>query len=95
MADFSRQYAEKVGWDGYDFDAVDMVKDIKPGYYVPIICEGFGYRAIGVSEEGEPHYIFQSFETDNVGFLTFARAENMSMQEIDEFRNALNIIKQV
>lgn len=48
MADFSKQYCElhDMGFDG-DFDIMEEFHKLKPEMYVPYICEGFGFIAIG------------------------------------------------
>ena len=54
MAEFSKQYCEahdpEMSWD---FDIDQMAKQVQPEHYIPIICEGFGFVAIGKNEEGE------------------------------------------
>jgi hypothetical protein len=48
MADFSKQWCEindpEMLWD---FDILEEAHKLKPDYYVSIICEGFGFDAIG------------------------------------------------
>jgi hypothetical protein len=48
MADFSKQYCElhDMGFDG-DFDIMEEYHKLTPGNYVPYICEGYGFIAIG------------------------------------------------
>ena len=48
MAEFSKQYCElhDMGFEG-DFDIMEEYHKVKPGSYVPYICEGFGFIAIG------------------------------------------------
>jgi hypothetical protein len=48
MADFSKQYCEicDMGFEG-DFDIMEEYHKLTPGNYVPYICEGFGFIAIG------------------------------------------------
>jgi hypothetical protein len=52
MADFSKQYCElhDMGFDG-DFDVYEEFDKLGIGNYVPIICEGFGFVAIGKFED--------------------------------------------
>jgi hypothetical protein len=55
MAEFSKDYCEKYMPDMvYDFDINDILKELDNGYFKPIICEGYGYIAIGKSEDGKP-----------------------------------------
>ena len=53
MADFSKQYCEindpEFPWD---FDIEEISRDLKPGYYVNYICEGFGFTSIGKDTDG-------------------------------------------
>jgi hypothetical protein len=54
MAEFSKQYVEQDDRDfGWDFDILEVAKSLDNGYAIPMICEGFGFIAIGKSEEGE------------------------------------------
>ena len=52
MADFSKQYCElhDMGFDG-DFDVMEEYHKLTPGHYVPYICEGFGFIAIGKTDD--------------------------------------------
>jgi hypothetical protein len=48
MAEFSKQWCElndpEMPWD---FDIIDVANNLKQNYYIPYICEGFGFSAIG------------------------------------------------
>ena len=48
MAEFSKQYCETHdrGMDG-DFDIWEEYNKLEPDTYVPYICEGYGFIAIG------------------------------------------------
>ena len=46
MADFSKQYHDLGLIDCYDFDLMDEFNRCEEGYYVPVICEGFGSIAV-------------------------------------------------
>lgn len=54
MADYSKQYIDKYDQGGMkpDFDIIEEAKLLKPDTYIPIICEGFGFIAIGKSSDG-------------------------------------------
>ena len=54
MADFSKQYCEinDMGFDG-DFDVYEEWSNLKPGFAVNYICEGFGFVMIGREETGD------------------------------------------
>lgn len=48
MADFSKQYCELHDPEmPHDFDIMEEYHKLKPGNYIPYICEGFGFVAIG------------------------------------------------
>lgn len=52
MAEFSKQWAEKNDPEfPYDFDIIEIASKLDPGYCLPIICEGFGFVAVGKDEE--------------------------------------------
>ena len=54
MADFSKQYCEIHDPEmTHDFDILQMANQVQPDHYIPIICEGFGFLAIGKNEKGE------------------------------------------
>ncbi len=55
MAEFSKQYCEAhpdmgLGDKG-DFDILEVWNKLIPGHYLPYICEGYGFIAIGKLEE--------------------------------------------
>lgn len=53
MAEFSKQYAEKhMGFKG-DFDIEEEFNKLKVNSYINIICEGYGFVAIGKNENKE------------------------------------------
>tara|TARA_R110002020_G_scaffold235134_1_gene447285 strand:+ start:622 stop:879 length:258 start_codon:yes stop_codon:yes gene_type:complete len=49
MAEYSKQYDEVRGMGFHDFDLMDEFNKCKSGYYLPVICEGFG--SIGVMND--------------------------------------------
>lgn len=55
MAEFSKQYIETPNseFDIWDFDILEIAETLEPEHYTPIICEGFGFIAIGKNEKGE------------------------------------------
>lgn len=65
MAEFSKQYSEVSGLGFCDFDIEEIFKDIKEGYYISRICEGFGSTGI-LNKEGECHLIFMNDEEETV-----------------------------
>ena len=51
MAEFSKQWAEKHDPEfGHDFDILEIANTLEPNYYTSIICEGYGFIAIGKDE---------------------------------------------
>jgi len=55
MAEFSKQYCEAhpdmgLGNKG-DFDIFEIWEKLDVGYIMPMICEGYGFAAIGKLEE--------------------------------------------
>ena len=54
MAEFSKQYCEKHDFDfNHDFDIFEIADGLQNEHYTSIICEGFGFIAIGKNESGE------------------------------------------
>lgn len=54
MAEFSKQYCEKHDTEfPHDFDILEIAETLENEFYTPIICEGFGFLAIGKTENGE------------------------------------------
>lgn len=55
MAEFSKQYVERNDseFDAWDFDILEIAEELEPNHYTSIICEGFGFTAIGKDENGE------------------------------------------
>lgn len=47
MADYSKEYLTLAGLPGKDFSLVKLAKKLKEGEAMPVICEGFGTRAVG------------------------------------------------
>lgn len=70
MAEFSKQWAEindpEFGWD---FDIEEVSNQLDPNHYVPMICEGFGFIAIGKDNENKIMLAMPTgeFETDEDG----------------------------
>lgn len=55
MAEFSKQYVQNFESEigGWDFDIEEIASNLEPEHYTPIICEGFGFIAIGKNEKSE------------------------------------------
>ena len=65
MAEFSKQYSDVSGLGFSDFDIEEIFKDIKEGYYISRICEGFGSTGI-LNKEGVCYLIFMNDETESI-----------------------------
>jgi hypothetical protein len=51
MAEFCKQWAEINDPEGgWDFDIEEVSNQLDTNHYVPMICEGFGFIAIGRDE---------------------------------------------
>jgi len=54
MAEFSKQYSENVDRDfSWDFDILEIAQGLSSNHYLPYICEGYGFIAIGKDDSGE------------------------------------------
>jgi hypothetical protein len=54
MAEYSKQWCDINDPEmPYDFDIMDEYHKVKPGSYVPYICEGFGFIAIGKWDDND------------------------------------------
>jgi hypothetical protein len=70
MAEFSKQWVQindpEFGWD---FDIEEVSNQLDPNHYIPLICEGFGFIAIGKDNENKIMLAMPTgeFETDEDG----------------------------
>jgi hypothetical protein len=54
MAEFSKQYCERHDFDfPHDFDINEIAEELNNGHYTSIICEGYGFIAIGKDDAGK------------------------------------------
>jgi len=70
MAEFCKQWAEINDPEGgWDFDIEEISNQLEPNHYIPIICEGFGFIAIGKDNENKITLAIPTgkFETDENG----------------------------
>jgi hypothetical protein len=68
MSEFSKQWCELNDPEmPSDFDIMDEFHKLKPDMYVPYICEGFGFIAIGRNENDE---CILAMPVDNAPFGT-------------------------
>jgi len=59
MSEFSKQYCEIHDMGGMkgDFDIMEEYHKLTPGNYVPYICEGYGFIAIGKNDDMDENCI--------------------------------------
>ena len=74
MADFSKEWCKRYDEGGMngDFSVMDIFKDLKEGYYYPIICEGFGFVAIAKTNGNCKVAYTSNMETGEVVWKNFA-----------------------
>ena len=54
MAEFSKQWCDLNDPQmTSDFDINEVAENLEPNHYTPIICEGFGFLAVGKTENNE------------------------------------------
>lgn len=65
MADYSKEYCDNhdKGFP-HDFSILEEFESIPEGHYRPIICEGYGFIAIG-KIEGKATLFYRDLENDN------------------------------
>jgi hypothetical protein len=63
MAEFSKQFCELHLQDlPGDFDILELAKDMPVDHFLPCICEGYGFIAVGKDESGEIVLAFRGEE---------------------------------
>lgn len=72
MADFSKQWCEandpEMPWD---FDILEEAKKLDPDHYIPMICEGYGFLAIGKTREGEILLAVKDYSTEETNWVSY------------------------
>jgi hypothetical protein len=72
MADFSKQYCEIYDHGfPWDFDIEEIANELDSGFMNNIICEGFGFDAIGKKESGEIVLRFTDWETKTKSWISY------------------------
>jgi hypothetical protein len=72
MADFSKQYCEIYDHGfPWDFDIEEIADELDFGFMNHIICEGFGFDAIGKKESGEIILRFTDWETNTKSWIGY------------------------
>jgi hypothetical protein len=80
MAEFSKQYTQRNDPEfPYDFDIFEIAESLENGYYTPIICEGFGFIAIGKDAAGE---IILAMPTGNISNDDLSEVEWKNISQI-------------
>ena len=72
MAEFSKQYCElhDMGFEG-DFDIIEEASKLKPNYSINYICEGFGFIAIGKTEDDEIVLAIPNFDDNTMTWKAY------------------------
>jgi hypothetical protein len=88
MADFSKQYCEIYDHGfPWDFDIEEIANELDPGYMNNVICEGFGFDAIGKKESGEIILHFRDWETGKKSWVNYkdymAKQKLMTNEQLD------------
>ena len=66
MAEFSKQWCELNDPDmPWDFDIFEIANNLTHNFYIPYICEGFGFSAIGKFAEGIKVYMYNWGATES------------------------------
>ena len=91
MAEYSKQWCEINDPDdlSYDFDILEEAKQLKPEHYVSLICEGFGFTAIGKDKDGNI-ILADEISPDNCRFWDVNTNEKLDK---DRFRQGLGNVK--
>jgi len=84
MASFSKEYANILGDEFYDFSYSEIIKDIKEYHYIAEICEGLG--TLGVEKTNGIFYFITSVEGDLVEYSTFLHAFKLAHVEKERLR---------
>ena len=69
MAEFSKQYCENsIDMKDHpgDFDILEIADGLDNGFYTSIICEGYGFLAIGKNEKGDIMLGMPEKNSDNI-----------------------------
>lgn len=82
MAEFSKQWTELHDPEmPYDFDIEEVANNnLKNGEYTPMICEGFGFHAIGKNDSGNT---ILAFENQEAGLVKWVDYEEYMREEVN------------
>jgi hypothetical protein len=72
MADYSKQYCknEIMGFEG-DFDIIEIANNLSPNSYTSIICEGYGFIAIGKNINNDIILAFPNYYNNTINWITY------------------------
>jgi hypothetical protein len=77
MADFSKQYNNRyMGHPEGDFDIDEEAKKLEKGTYVSLICEGYGFVAIGKTEKDEIKFALPIGNMNEVTWVNFEQLKS-------------------
>ena len=60
----------------WDFDIIEVAKELKIGYGLPYICEGFGFTYIAKNEEGDILLAFPDYVDELYDWKTYEEVIN-------------------
>jgi hypothetical protein len=85
MADFSRQYCEQYDTSiPWDFDIEDIAQSLENCTYIPMICEGYGFIAIGKDSNGDT---ILCFDTDDPEIIEWITIDELYEKRVDYNNN--------
>ena len=84
MAEFSKQYIQLNDPEDscWDFDIDEETKKIAKGSYINIICEGFGFIAIGRTDEDEISFCYRDWNTGDFIWRYYDEVINEEMNKL-------------
>lgn len=85
MAEFSKQYCEAhmPEWP-WDFDLDEEFQKLKPGDYLPLICEGYGFCGIGIHPDTKEQLVFFYYhETDEYKTVLYDLLSDEAESQVD------------
>ena len=96
MAEFSKQYCELHDSEmSHDFDIIEIADGLEPEHYTPIICEGFGFIAIGKNENNEAILGINIVSLDGkiMKQITDLNGSTVYTIHVDDLQNGLYVLE--
>jgi len=85
MAEYSKQYCDKYdpGFP-HDFDLDELYDQLKPGQSMAVICEGYGFTHISISEEGVKQVVYTNYDEsgDDFKFVDLDKIDNKTYKKV-------------